>query len=331
MLILTDCENRIADWVGRVSPTGRECGGQGPSSVSSVDLNLFQDLLGEGRRLQAFSASPTIQFGGWDVLVVVERARESQFDRLVAAVREGLALPDSVVCLALEGEGFHGIRRRAWAAHRGNIHFSSLHRVGRTTRQIGHGFSMLPTLAVLDAIDELSGGRVMARIKWVNDVVIGGAKVAGAITATRIQGDTIEHAMLGIGFNVETCPPLPPSPSVPEATCLRRLPELAEVQFCPAATALLRACWSRVQYLKECGFRPMLSDYRARSACLGRPVSIWPDSEFTSGIEKHHPIAAGRLIAIYDDLSLQIQGVEQPVYTGRLRMETAADVTAGGN
>lgn len=40
------------------------------------------------------------------------------------------------------------------------------------------------------------------RIKWPNDIYVGGKKLCGTLVSTRLQGDTIASAVCGIGLNV---------------------------------------------------------------------------------------------------------------------------------
>jgi BirA family biotin operon repressor/biotin-[acetyl-CoA-carboxylase] ligase len=58
----------------------------------------------------------------------------------------------------------------------------------------------LGALAVCDVIQ--SCYRLPAKIKWPNDVLVGGKKLAGVLVETQWQGDQIQWAVLGIGINV---------------------------------------------------------------------------------------------------------------------------------
>jgi BirA family biotin operon repressor/biotin-[acetyl-CoA-carboxylase] ligase len=61
------------------------------------------------------------------------------------------------------------------------------------------GMSVLGALAVVEA----AGLRhIPARIKWPNDVLVGGQKVAGILVEVSWTGEILEHVVLGIGVNV---------------------------------------------------------------------------------------------------------------------------------
>ncbi len=107
-----------------------------------------------------------------------------------------------------------GRRGRTWVSQGGNLHLSvllSLPHGLATAAQIG--FAAAVALAeTLDALTPHGGFAV----KWPNDVLAGGAKVAGMLLET--EGDWL---ILGAGVNVAEAPP-PGRVEFP-ADCLRRL------------------------------------------------------------------------------------------------------------
>jgi len=65
-----------------------------------------------------------------------------------------------------------------------------------------------PTLEALPLIGALSVTRgiqnslgINAKVRWPNDVVVDGSKVAGVIAESQQEGNSIEFALLGIGVN----------------------------------------------------------------------------------------------------------------------------------
>lgn len=60
-----------------------------------------------------------------------------------------------------------------------------------------------PYFAVVTAkaIEKVAG--VKCKIKWVNDVLINGKKVAGILTENTISNDKIDTVIIGVGINVE--------------------------------------------------------------------------------------------------------------------------------
>lgn len=60
--------------------------------------------------------------------------------------------------------------------------------------------SIVCPLAICEAIEETTG--LAAKIKWPNDVLVGGRKVAGVLIDAECSGDQVQYAVAGIGLNV---------------------------------------------------------------------------------------------------------------------------------
>ena len=60
--------------------------------------------------------------------------------------------------------------------------------------------TMLSGISVACAVREISG--LSAKLKWPNDVLTNGRKVAGILTETRLDGERLDFAVVGIGLNV---------------------------------------------------------------------------------------------------------------------------------
>jgi len=56
-------------------------------------------------------------------------------------------------------------------------------------------------VGVCEAVNSLG---VSASLKWPNDVLVGGRKLAGILTEMSTQGTGVEHAIVGIGVNLNT-------------------------------------------------------------------------------------------------------------------------------
>ncbi len=62
-------------------------------------------------------------------------------------------------------------------------------------------------VAVAEAVRAVTG--LPAKIKWPNDVVINGRKLAGILAESAAHGGTLQHVVLGFGVNLQAavCPP----------------------------------------------------------------------------------------------------------------------------
>ena len=86
---------------------------------------------------------------------------------------------------------------RNWVSREGNLYLSV---VFRPTMQALPLLSILAGVAVTRAIRKTTG--LDPRIKWPNDVLIDGKKVAGILAESVVTGNTVSHAVVGIGINV---------------------------------------------------------------------------------------------------------------------------------
>lgn len=63
--------------------------------------------------------------------------------------------------------------------------------------------SLIPLMtgvAVAEVVSQYCPGRV--RLKWPNDVLVGGKKICGMLTEMRTRGDRVQFVIVGIGLNV---------------------------------------------------------------------------------------------------------------------------------
>ena len=272
---------------------------------------------GERAAWTALSPAPRLAActvsGPAPVLVAIGCAEGSQFTAMLAALDAGVALPDGLACLGLEGRGFRGQRERAWQALRGNLHLCVHYRVRAAAARVGPGLTALPAVAAAAAIRRATAGALAPRIKWVNDLLVDDQKVGGVLTATRAGCSTIDHVVYGIGINVAVAPPISPAPPAPAPGRLGRNLHWSDV-LAPLLDELDRG---RRTLLAD-GSAALVDAYRADSAVLGRTVRVWPE-DAVSLVETAAAVE-GRVAAIDDNLALHIEGVPTPIRSGRLAL-----------
>jgi len=250
----------------------------------------------------------------WPCLVAIASADRSQFDALVALGREGADLPDGVACLAGAGRGLHGQRGRAWSALSGNVHLSVWLAPPQATVRSPIEVLAMAAVSVVETIDGLPGLAGRAGIKWVNDILVDGAKVCGMLTHVETRPAGI-RAILGIGLNVESVPEVPPTPFVPAVTALRAVS--SEPDACRLGSVLHRllvALDRNYADLRTAGPEGVFARYRARSLALGHEVALCEEIEAAAP----RVIAEGRAIDLGPQLELVLAGHARPFTTGRL-------------
>ena len=99
-----------------------------------------------------------------------------------------------------------GSRGREWVAPEGNLNLSVLLRPDRPAVEAGL-FSLLAGIAVAEALAPRIQTAPM--LKWPNDVLLDGAKLAGILIDAVPRGDRLDWLVIGIGVNLAAAPDIP--------------------------------------------------------------------------------------------------------------------------
>jgi BirA family transcriptional regulator, biotin operon repressor / biotin---[acetyl-CoA-carboxylase] ligase len=187
----------------------------------------------------------------------------SQFARFGARER--------TVVVATEQTAGRGRGGRTWQAAAGSAVFMT---VILRPPVAAHRLSTLPLIAgvaVAQAIERLTGRDVL--LKWPNDVWLGvdggPEKVAGILMTTSLSGDTVDHALVGIGINVlDTDQHLPlGATTIHAATGVAVTPERV-------LHAVLERFGEAYTVFVAADGRPPLGEWLARAALLGEVVTV---------------------------------------------------------
>ena len=110
--------------------------------------------------------------------------------------------PEGTVVLAAKQTAGRGRRGRNWTSgENAGLWFSLVLRpdipAGRSS-----ALTLAAALAVARAISRITGFH--PRIKWPNDIVLGGKKVCGILTEQSAQANAVKYIIAGIGINVRS-------------------------------------------------------------------------------------------------------------------------------
>jgi BirA family biotin operon repressor/biotin-[acetyl-CoA-carboxylase] ligase len=137
-------------------------------------------------------------------------------------------------------------------------------------------------VAVAVVVSEETG--VRAAIKWPNDVLLGGRKVAGVLTEMDSEMERVHHVIAGIGINLNAPASAFPRALRNKATSLR-LATGRRVERAAFTGRLLAALETRYgRYLKE-GLSAVRSEWESYSCLTGKEVRIdAPGGEVTGRV-----------------------------------------------
>jgi BirA family biotin operon repressor/biotin-[acetyl-CoA-carboxylase] ligase len=178
--------------------------------------------------------------------------------------------PEGTFVWAQTQTGGRGRRGRRWASPVGNLYCSTVLRPAcPAPRAAELGF--VAALAVADLVRD---GRAV-RVKWPNDVLVDGGKVAGILPESSIAQDgRVEHVVLGIGVNVSFAPSLPEM-RYPGAMLGGTV--VAAVEGLTAGLARWLSQWRRH------GFETIRAGWLERAGPLGAEVDVKLGDELVRG------------------------------------------------
>ena len=232
----------------------------------------------------------------------------STSDRLKALARAGA--PEWTTVLADRQTGGRGREGRAWVSPPGGLYLSVLLRP--RFEKVG----LLPLaagVAVAEAAGELG---VRVELKWPNDVLVSGRKLAGILSEAASGPGGVEWVVLGIGVNVAVDPATLPPDLAGSATSLRAAGG-ADVPVAELAAAVIHRLGVGYDALaRDPG--DVVSAWRARAApWWGGMVEVRTGE---GGLR-------GRLLEVDDDgaLVVEVEGRRRRLLSGEVtRLRPAA-------
>jgi BirA family biotin operon repressor/biotin-[acetyl-CoA-carboxylase] ligase len=185
-----------------------------------------------------------------------------------AKVLAASGAPEGLLVVAEEQTAGRGRAGRSWITPPGQALACSVVLRPHLPVERATQLTMLAGLAVCRAIEQATP--LHAMLKWPNDVLIAGKKVAGLLLETALKDDQLDYAVLGLGLNVSFAP----SPEAVEypATSLE-----AEAETEIGRLHLLRLFLEQLEKLYpqlESGDKALYHAWRTRLAMTGEPVTV---------------------------------------------------------
>jgi BirA family biotin operon repressor/biotin-[acetyl-CoA-carboxylase] ligase len=182
-----------------------------------------------------------------------------------------------------------GRLQRSWQSNAGGLYFTVVLRPALPPMLASRiNFCASHTLAQVIR-SELG---VFAEVKWPNDILVEGGKLAGMLSEMEADSDRILHVNIGIGINVNNTP----SKALPEAVSLRGILK-RPVSRKALLVAFLDALEAR---MAEPLTAAVIDEWKQFAVTLNRRVRIVTRSETTEGIAMDVD-ARGSLLVRLDD------------------------------
>lgn len=156
--------------------------------------------------------------------------------------------------------------------------------------------TFLSAVAVARAIEDETG--LKPAIKWPNDLLLGGHKIAGLLNEMNAETDRIGFVILGIGVNLNMAADQFPADLRTPATSLK-LALGRPVERNRFAARLLAALDDEYARFRRAGFGPVREAWSQRCNAYGRQVSVEVAGKLLvgdfSGIDHDGALLVGRL------------------------------------
>ncbi|HVH10890.1 MAG TPA: biotin--[acetyl-CoA-carboxylase] ligase [Gemmatimonadales bacterium] len=184
--------------------------------------------------------------------------------------------PAATTVVAEEQTAGRGRDGRTWHSPAGGVWLGMLLRPAQAELGV---MSVRVGLAVADAVDALLG-RPETRLKWPNDVLLAGRKLAGILCEGRWQGGAVQWLAVGVGVNV--CNPIPDGLARPAVALAEWLPAIRRLdlldRLVPGIVRLTAGAAALSE--RECAAfaaRDWLAGRQLRTPAAGRARGLRPD------------------------------------------------------
>lgn len=185
--------------------------------------------------------------------------------------------------MAAEQTGGRGRRGRPWRSPRGNFYATLALQPAESADQVALR-SFAAALALRDACVSLTNLTTGFALKWPNDVLLNGGKLAGILLESSGAGSRIQTLAIGTGVNLIACPDV--ADVEPTATPPVSLLGETGTRVTPETflNALARAYDHWETTFTTQGFGPLRREWLAHAARLGETITARTGTETHTGV-----------------------------------------------
>jgi BirA family biotin operon repressor/biotin-[acetyl-CoA-carboxylase] ligase len=241
------------------------------------------------------SLAPGAEFAALDVALVQQCLGASRFGKTIhyfheigstnnyARERAELGAAEGEVVVAESQSHGRGRLGRRWESPPfANLYFSILLRPKISPAHAAQ-ITLMAAVALAEVVEEFVPER--PAIKWPNDILIGGKKLAGILTEAACSAERVEYVILGIGVNLNYA-----SAAMPEEI-RRRAASVLEVagrpvqreSFLQRLIQGIERCYGE---LEQAGFDALAARWESYFAWRGQRVRVELFDQVTTGTAK---------------------------------------------
>ena len=189
---------------------------------------------------------------------------------MLEAMRQGPNISGPTWILAYSQTTARGRRGRAWTNSKGNFSATLIFRPDGDGADVAL-YSFVTSLALFDALADLTGRTDGLTLKWPNDVLLHGGKLAGILLESSVFSGAL-HLAIGIGINLAAAP----AAEDVEVDALRPVSLVGETGLIITPAEMLSALALRFDQhsrsFQSLGFAPIRTAWLAQAARLGEKI-----------------------------------------------------------
>lgn len=232
-----------------------------PAGAALLDLQVIKDALGGAATLD------------WELLDIVDSTNAHLLRKISMDSLRPLA------CLAEQQSAGKGRRGREWLSPYGQNIYLSLALPFSGGAQRLEGLSLLVGLVLVEALEEC--GFKGCALKWPNDVLLQGRKLAGILI--EVAGDLTSDCMAVIGVGVNVLMDL--TDGIDQAwTSLLLSKQTGVFNRNVLIATFVRRLMPAIDVFRKQGFAPFVRAWEARDAWQGLPVNVLSGNASTAGV-----------------------------------------------
>ena len=179
--------------------------------------------------------------------------------------------PEGTVVVAEKQTKGRGRRGRSWFSPSGDGIYASL--ILRPTMSPAETprITLMTAVAMAEAL--LSLTQLKIRIKWPNDILVNGKKIAGILTEISTEMDGVDYIIVGLGLNVNTPPESFPE-EVREIATSIFIETGSEFPRAPLIREYLRRYEKYYEMFKKRGFESIMQRWKELADIAGQQIMV---------------------------------------------------------
>jgi BirA family biotin operon repressor/biotin-[acetyl-CoA-carboxylase] ligase len=187
---------------------------------------------------------------------------------------------NGAVVIAEQQKSGRGRQKRKWLSPKGGLWLSVVLKPDIPTAKI----TLLPFVAALATCEAITAAGLDAKLKWPNDVMISGKKVAGILLDISAEAEQVNHAIIGIGINANV-----DSGAVSARLGGVRITSMSDelghsVSRLVLAKALLESLERYYAEVEQRGAGSILQKWKKNSDMMGRRVTVTQGNRSVQGM-----------------------------------------------